>query len=475
MNNTRKILAILLAAVLVLALSVSALAANTITVNSAVNGETYKAFKMLELSVNDANTPTAFRYTVNADWADFFAADNIAVWSTVFEKDAQGYITAKTGIADETAWSPTSALSKFAEDAAAFAKANNLTPVDTVTAANQTAVLTTQDPGYYLVTSTLGTRAMIDTTPGNVTINEKNAGDSIDKKVKEDSTGEYGASNDAQIGDTVEFKSVVTVVPRSINVKIHDTMERGLTLNPSSIKVYTDAELQHEYPAATVRPGNAADPGDTFTIDIPDSFAASAAAEQHLYVVYTAVLNENAINPTPGIDPQANTTNVSFGDGTSSTSVTTTTTTHRFDVFKHAKNSGDNLAGATFELKKNGAVLNLIKIDNHNYRVANAGETGTVTTFTTVADDRIVIWGVDADEDYALHETAAPAGYNALAGDVSVKVNADNSTVADVENQTGQELPSTGGIGTTIFYIVGGILVVGAAVVLISKKRMNAE
>ncbi len=56
---------------------------------------------------------------------------------------------------------------------------------------------------------------------------------------------------------------------------------------------------------------------------------------------------------------------------------------------------------------------------------------------------------------------------------VEVIVNADNALVVEVPNNTGAELPSTGGIGTTIFYVVGGILVVGAAVVLTTRKRME--
>ena len=153
--------------------------------------------------------------------------------------------------------------------------------------------------------------------------------------------------------------------------------------------------------------------------------------------------------------------------------VSTTTTTHSFSVFKHAKDSTDNLADAVFSLKKNGAVVSLIKLNDTNYRVAMPGETGAVTTFATVEGGDIVIWGVDSDSDYTLLETEAPAGYNKLTAEVEVTVSADNATRADVENQTGAELPSTGGIGTTLFYVVGGLMVAGALVVLVSKKRME--
>ena len=86
----------------------------------------------------------------------------------------------------------------------------------------------------------------------------------------------------------------------------------------------------------------------------------------------------------------------------------------------------------------------------------------------------IVIWGVDADNDYTLTETEAPEGYNKLSAAVNVTVNAENGTRIGVENNAGSELPSTGGMGTTLFYALGGILVVAAVVLLVTKKRMSS-
>lgn len=111
MKHMKKLAGILLALVMVLTtLAVPAFAAeetkdpNTITVNNAKPGETYTAYQMLELVVNDPTNPTAYVYTVNAAWADFFAESNKAVWGTVLERDEQGYFTAKTGIESETEW-----------------------------------------------------------------------------------------------------------------------------------------------------------------------------------------------------------------------------------------------------------------------------------------------------------------------------------------------------------------------------------
>ena len=158
------------------------------------------------------------------------------------------------------------------------------------------------------------------------------------------------------------------------------------------------------------------------------------------------------------------------------------------DVFKYTKDGETEkaLADAKFTLSKNGDGSNpiaLVSKGNNVYRVAKTGETDTVTEITTDATGKFTIKGLDADT-YYLTETAAPAGYNKLAGPVTIVIGENgvvNGTTeapqgvdeVKVLNQSGAELPSTGGIGTTIFYVVGGVLVVGAAVLLVTKKRME--
>ena len=144
------------------------------------------------------------------------------------------------------------------------------------------------------------------------------------------------------------------------------------------------------------------------------------------------------------------------------------------------------LAGATFTLSKNADgsdPIALVSEGNNVYRVAKTGETGTVTEITTDTTGKFTIKGLDADT-YYLTETKAPDGYNKLAGPVTIVIGENgvvNGTTeapqgvdeVKVLNQTGAELPSTGGMGTTIFYVVGAVLMIGAGVLLVTRRRMN--
>lgn len=455
----KKIIAMLLALMIVMSMGTTAFAAthDSITINEAKVGEEYKLYKMFDLVVDNVEDPTNYSYTVNSAWSSFFAAGGAG---------AQ-YITVKNGYVTDIT------------DAAALAKAAaNWTgkPGDPVTveATTETVVFDNLENGYYLITSTLGTFAMTETTPGKseVTITEKNPEDTIIKKVKEDSTGEYGDENDAQVGDTVEFKSTVTLNKGTRNVVVHDVMDDGLTLNQDSIAIADLTEDLTENTQYTVA-FNTADDCD-FEITFKQAYLDTLTESTVLTLTYTAVLNENAVVKDKNgvaIEDQENKTKITYGNK-QSVEDETKTTTHKVIVNKYA-DKVENLAGAVFKLKKANNVVMLIKIDDLNYRVAKAGETGAVESFTTVATGDVVIWGLDTDKDYTLEEVTAPTGYNKLPNDVSVTVNADNSTKIDVKNESGTELPTTGGIGTTIFYILGAALMIGAAVLLITKRRMN--
>ena len=309
--------------------------------------------------------------------------------------------------------------------------------------------------------------------------------------MEEDSTGTYGPTNDADIGQTVNFKSTITAQPGAENYVFEDTMSAGLTYN-NDAKVYTDAAMTTELNASNYTVNNNPGGGKTFTITFAQSYLDTITAETKLYVKYSATLNENA---KVGLDGNPNKSTLKYGDASNTKSTPdseTITYTWDLDILKYGNGDKANvLENAQFVLlnqdKTKAATVVNGKVTGW-VDVPAAGQGGTITwpantVLTTNAQGKIEIDGLDADT-YYLREIQAPAGYNKLAEDVTVVITgaakADGSdtltyqtVVAEVNNQSGTELPSTGGIGTTIFYVVGSILVVAAIVLLVTKKRMD--
>ena len=460
MNRTKKQFSLLLALIMVFALAATSFAAgtNSITVNGAEKGETYKLYKMLDLSVNDGMT--AYSYTVNSEWNDFFTTGAGKDYVNI---DGQGYVTWKTG--KDTA----AEMEKFGKAAAAAVSGKTVVATETP-AADGTFTFANLDAGYYLITSTNGTLAIVDTTPTNpaAEVNEKNPNPVPVKQVQEDSDSSWGKENSAQIGDTVNFEVTFTVYKGALNYVMHDKMEDGLTFNADSVAIAGLTRGTH-YSVVTT---DLAD-GCTFEIHFMQSYLDTITAETALTVTYSAVLNENA-DLTIG---ENNDVKLTWGDKNGSEWDKTVTKTYQFGVLKYAATDSEKkpLADATFQLKDAaGNVVKLIKVSDTEYRVANGDETGAVDCFTTVASGKIVIKGVDLDK-YTLVETKAPAGYNLPKDPVEVTVSADNALTVEVPNASGIELPSTGGIGTTVLYILGAALVLAAVVLLVTRLRMKTR
>lgn len=460
MKHARKLASLLLALVMVFALATTAFAAgtNSITVNGAQKGETYRLYKMLDLSVNE--TQTAYSYTVNSAWSDFF---NTGAGNGYVDID-KGYVTWKADKKDATS------MEAFGKAAAAAVSGKPVVATKTPTA-DGSFTFADLDAGYYLITSTNGTLAIVDTTPTNpdATVNEKNADPTVEKKVQEDSSGSWGTDNSAQIGDTVNFQVSIDLKKGAKKVVLHDAMEDGLTFSGAESVAISGLTGGTDYTVVTTGLTDGCD----FEIKFEQTYLDSLTANTTLTVTYSAVLNEKAI-----ITNSANNkAQLKWGDASHTVESTTTTKTYQFAVLKHAANDTEKrpLAGATFQLKDaSNKVVKLIKVFDTEYRVANGTETGAVDSFTTVASGKIVIKGVDLD-NYTLVETAAPAGYNKLNNPVTVDAKVLNTQALTVEvpNAMGTELPSTGGMGTTVFYVLGAVLVVGSGVLLVTKKRMS--
>lgn len=473
MKRMRKCVVLLLALALVVALGASAYAdADTgysITVNNAMPGETYTAYKMLSVSVNE--DMTSFAYKLNGDaWDAFFKEGGAgAAYVTV---DANGYVTIKADADTELFFA-----------AAADAVTGKTATKSVVASSDKVAKFKNLQPGYYLITSTGGTRVIIDTTPTEPapTINDKNKAPTLEKEVQEDSTGAWGEKNTAQIGDTVNFKVTITVQPGALNYVMHDKMDDGLTFSGADSVAIKIGETELAKTNYTVNTTGLTD-GCTFEIAFDQTYLNSITKNTTLTVTYSAVLNKIAVAG----EAELNTAYLKYGSTDNTDSKTldskTETNTYKFSVLKHAGSdtAKSPLAGAEFRLEvKDGNTYKTVKLvpvgtDGTTYRVANGNENGAKDTFTTVANNQITITGVDLEDNYQLVEVTAPAGYNLLKDPVEVKVNENNNLVVSIANNAGTELPSTGGTGTTMIYLAGSVLVVAALVLFITKRRMDA-
>lgn len=464
MKKTSKIFSVVLALVLVFAMAIPAFAADgKITIDNAVIGQDYTIYKMFDftaISGGDAGAADAKGfYTVTADWADFLAADGAAYLK---EDEANGTIV---WVGEQT----DARKAELAKLAIAYAKTKGIEGT-TIEAESATVEFTNLDFGYYAIDSSLGAVCGLTNTNPSYLQHEKNSEATLEKEVQEDSDKQWYEKNDAAIGDTVNFRATITAGKGAENYVMHDKMEAGLTFGTVTKVTLNDADVATDkYEVKSTGLGDDC----AFEVDFTEAFEATLKEGDKIVVEYTATLNGNA---TVGIaDGNENEAWLTYGDDNFTTHDKTTTYTYKLIVDK-VDAEGNALKGAGFTLYE--------KVDNAWVAVGEEVKGEDLTTF---------VWtGLDEGE-YKLEETTVPANYNKAAdieftittGDDaagnSVTTNneavvyADDALKATVVNKTGGLLPETGGIGTTIFYVVGLVLVLGAAVLLITKKRMTCE
>lgn len=383
-------------------------------------------------------------------------------------------------------------------------------------------------PGYYLIkNATVGEGEVftdyILQVVKDVEVNPKSGKPTLDKQIRHNDNGEWGVVGDNQIGDTVEFRTITTVPNVSgytqYTYVIYDEMSAGLTSNVHSnddvtIKVNDEdaKKLDKIYYTVTVDPKNANK--FTVTVDVLKAIGdGKMAAGDTLYTYYTGILNENAKVYNDG--KQDNKAYLEYSNNPHDNKTTNKTPekvvydwTFKMEINKIDGESKAPLSDAKFVLSKKGNcslgtigddgtpsittdLIDLIENNDGSYTVAPAGYIGPVVKVMTAG--KITIKGLDDATEYYLYETKAPAGYNRLTDAVKFKITAayndtgdgytsvtaavndvDQSSVSvQVANNKGSTLPSTGGIGTTLFYVIGGVLMAVAAVLLVTKKRMN--
>ena len=502
MKIIKKIAAIMFAFMMVVSMSCNVKAddittttgeTEKITITGAKKGETYKLYKILSLesysyTENDKDNGN-YAYTLTSNGWDSFIK-GAGVLNEYFEFDKTNtYLTWK---GDK---SP-ARVKEFAQLALKYARneANQLQPVQQVQTANsETVTYSGLDLGYYLVDSSMGTLCALTTTNPTVEINEKNTAPTVEKKVGSSAKNVNSDKNTASIGDTVYFKTTITAQQGAQNYVLHDKMTEGLTFDKNSVIVSlhnkatnTDKTLGTDTYNVETTNLEDTDPKCTFHINFTQPLCDSLGADDTITVTYSAVLNGKA--EIGNVDKNTNETWLKYGDSQSTQHKPTTTKTFEMNVFKFYidKNNSTTekgLADAKFTLSKNPNGTDPIKLidkGSNTYRVAKKDETNTITEVITPDNGRFTIQGLGAGT-YYLTEIQQPAGYNKLSGPVTVvidengkvRVGESEANPVKVENKTGTVLPSTGGAGTTMIYLVGAVLVLGSGVVLATKRRVK--
>lgn len=491
MKYMKKLMTLLAVLTLALAMAVPAFAESgtasstgMITIDNAVTGTTYKAYRIFDLESYDTDK-NAYSYKLNSAWNGFPEYSTTIDGNTVsatdfFSVNSAGYIEWKDTKKDAGA--------DFAKLAKAFVDANSIACDKKETASGATVTFTDLTLGYYLVDTSLGSLCSLDTTAPSVTIKEKNSNTTIEKKIVINGD-EKVDSNSAGIGDTVNFSITITVKdgdPK--NYVLHDKLS-GLTFNSNSLEVKVGTKtltLNTDYTLVT----NPTD-GDSFDVEFKDG---KLKTNDVVVVTYSATVAANATIAGAG---NKNTAKLVY-NGKDSTEEVTTTYVWKLNVHKYALNSTNDevaLSGAKFVLyRMDGGTKKYAKLTNDKID-GWVNDKGDATTLETSGTGDILIEGLN-EGTYYLEETEAPVGYNKLTKPIEVKItatpdatgvsetveyrNQNDSTytpatnaIVKVLNKAGTQLPSTGGIGTTLFYVIGGVLMAVAAVLLVTKKRMN--
>ena len=480
----KKMTTLVLAMLMVLSMIAGTAAGNgSITINNAEDGHTYTIYKMFDLQSYNAQAGT-YSYTITAAWREFVET---GYGKDFFEISATGnYVTEKGSISSDD-------VPMLAKEALKYAEEKDIAPVATLPQGNSYTA-SSLDLGYYLVDSSLGTLCGLTTTNPNATVNEKNAVPTITKKVLEDANrnekadeGEvWGESNTAGIGDSVLYTTTIHAKKGAVGYKLHDQMTKGLTFTNGSIVVKVGNEALTEgadytvaYDVACTAEAHNTSSATTacdFVITFTESFLDDISSDVEILVTYEATVNENATIAMP----EENATMLQYGDHAFTNWAITKTRNYAFEVVKVDKD-GNTLSGARFELydaKTGGNKIPLVETATGVYRVATDAEANAENFTSAIIEvGEATINGLD-NVKYYLDETKAPNGYNKLSDRVTVDLTGGSLLSSDekevkVVNRAGTLLPATGGMGTTVFYLLGGIMVVLAFVLLVTKKRVG--
>lgn len=488
MKHLKKIMGLLLTAIMVIAMCVPVMAAGeTYTITAPATNHKYEIYQIFTGDLS-GNTLSNVKWGQNGKGGTIDTAVN------------QEVIDALTAVNGESDANKLAVIEQYA----------NLTnPVATITNGNSY----TAAAGYYLIKdkdASLTDQDESYTTyivkvVGNITIVPKSDKPSSEKKVKDinDSTGSitgWQDSADYDIGDKVPFQLKGIVANNydeytTYKFVFHDKESDGLTFDSTSVKVYVDGnEISEGYTVNSSTSDN-----DTFDVVFDNLKTIPAVkAGSVITVEYFSTLNDNAVIGSTGnpnemhLEYSNNPNNAQGGETGNTPNDKVIVFTYKVTANKTDSN-GNALKGAAFALykKDSNGEYNLVSIQN---ATENNGE------YTLINPDATKFNWVGLDDgDYKIVEVVTPAGYNTMedllftvtaehqitsadprltslsGGDLFTGNVSTGTVTTNIKNYKGSELPTTGGIGTTIFYVVGVVLMLGAGVLLITKRRMSAK
>ena len=471
MKKMKKIFALLIAMVMVLGMSTSVFAASIAINSGAAAGDedktSYTYYEIFKADIGTAasegeEAPVSYYIpAANKELADAVAETGLFTVTLSGDKSRYNVVLTNesTSGADIAAALDVAAITGKALATGTFAQDGK----------NSTnggkAVVEGLDPGFYVIESSLGS-VLAAQTLDDVTINEKNTYPGLTKT--ED-------VENAEIGGTVTY-TITVEIPANVKEKdivVFDNMSDGLTMN-TAITV-SDAEGLTTLTWAT---------DSDYSVEGRNGYKTTIAAAdviankgKTITLTYTATVNEKAVVD----EPEDNTSHLEYDNYKSVEVEKVEVKTFGFDLTKIGDNDEDNpLAGVKFTLtNEDGKYYD--QTENSNPRFV------TDKKEVVTANDGTIAFAGLAEGTYILTETETVSGYNLLAGPITIVIdeNGDATFTGEgitfegnaivINNESGSVLPSTGGIGTTIFYIIGAILVVGAGVVLVTRRRMNVQ
>ncbi|MDD5859180.1 MAG: isopeptide-forming domain-containing fimbrial protein [Eubacteriales bacterium] len=502
MKQLKKLAAVLLAVVMTLAMNMTVFADDApttatsdpatyrLTLDNTAEGHTYEAYQIFtgDLSTNEKGE----KVLSNVKWGTGVDYTGTELAADVAKALGDGSMTIATLEGKLTLKAPVKTVEKSSKGS---------------------TVIDGLEAGYYLVKDKDGTQKdtsdaytkFIVQVVGDTEVAVKSDVPTVEKKVKDtnDSTGDtskWQDSADADINDKVQYQ-ITGTMPDNIadytkyTYKFTDTMSKGLTYNADAKITIGEKDVTSSFTTDVTTNAKGEKVVTWSCGDLKTIKDVALTKETTVVVTYSATLNNDAVIGAAG---NPNTVNLTYsnnpnkgGDGETGKTPDDKNIVFTYKtVVNKVDQSGKSLKGAAFKLEK---------------KVKTADGTTTMQTvkeFTAGDDTTFTFTGLD-DGDYKLTETTTPNGYNTIdpveftisaehdkesddpkltklsvdetSDEAEFTVNKDaGSLTTDIMNKKGSTLPSTGGIGTRMFYVFGGCLVAAAVVLLALKKRKEA-